>query len=558
MSELLLNTKLFVPPLRPFLVPRPRLIETLNQGLAGKLTLISAAAGFGKTTLVSSWIDALQTQSDPLHARIAWLSLDENDSTPARFLAYVIAALQSVDPAIGHSARPMLQASPLPVPALLTALLNDLAAQPERVLLVLDDYHVVESPSVDEALAFLLEHAPPQLHLVLTTREDPNLPLARLRVRGWLTELRAADLRFSVAEAAVFLREVMGLELSEEQIAALEARTEGWIAGLQMAGLSMRGQADVGGFIDSFTGSHRFVLDYLMEEVLHQQPAHVQTFLLKTAVLDQLTAPLCDAVTGQSNSQEILESLERANLFLVPLDNERQWYRYHHLFAELLQQTAAAADETQLRDLHIRASQWYEDNGLELEAFQHAAAAGDVARATRLIEGGGVPLYFRREVEPVRLWLASLPEAEFEANPSLRVTYASVLVLNARMESDIEGILQAAETALASDDADDRTADLLGQIAANRTMLGVIRNQTGTLLTESQRALALLHPDNLPMRATAVWTLGYGHQVAGNRAAALDAYAETIALSRQSGNLMLEIGATTSLGQIQETLVVSP
>ncbi len=553
MSEMLLNTKLFVPPLRPFLVPRPRLIETLNQGLAGKLTLISAPAGFGKTTLISSWIDALQTESDPPHARIAWLSLDENDSAPARFLSYVIAALQSVDAHIGQTALPMLQASPLPIPTVLTMLLNDIAAQPDPLLLVLDDYHVVDARPIDEALAFLLDHMPPQLHVVITTREDPNLPLARLRVRGLLTELRAADLRFSVSETAVFLQQVMGLVLTEAQIGALEERTEGWIAGLQMAGLSMRGQADVGGFIDSFTGSHRFVLDYLLEEVLHQQPDDVQAFLLKTAVLNQMTAPLCDALTGETNSQEILESLDRANLFLVPLDNERLWYRYHHLFGELLRQTAASSEQIDQRDLHIRASQWYEANGLELEAFQHAAAAGDVARATRLIEGGGVPLYFRREVEPVRLWLASLPEAEFEANPSLRVTYASVLVLNARMESDIEGILQAAETALASDDADDRTADLLGQIAANRAMLAVLRNQTGTLLTQSQRALALLHPDNLPMRATAVWTMGYGHQVAGNRAAALDAYAETIAHCRQSGNLMLEIGATTSVGQIQET-----
>ncbi len=276
--------------------------------------------------------------------QIAWLSLDENDSELARFLAYVIAALQRVDPHIGESALPLLQASPLPVSSVLTTLLNDIAKQPDALMLVLDDYHAVDSRPIDEALTFLLDNLPPQLHLVITSREDPNLPLARLRVRGLLTELRAADLRFTVAETAVFLQQVMGLNLTEDQIAALEARTEGWIAGLQMAALSMRGQDDLSGFIQSFTGSHRFVLDYLLEEVLHQQPEHVQTFLLKTAVLNQLTGSLCDALTGDDDGQEMLESLDRANLFLVPLDNERRWYRYHHLFAELLRQRSPARD----------------------------------------------------------------------------------------------------------------------------------------------------------------------------------------------------------------------
>ena len=561
MSGDLLQTKLHVPRLRPLLVPRPRLIETLNQGLAGKLTLISAPAGFGKTTLVSSWIDALQTESatlspntqSPLPTQIAWLSLDENDSAPARFLSYVIVALQRIDPKIGGSAQPMLQASPLPIPTLLTALLNDIAAQPDPLMLVLDDYHVVDAQPIDEALAFLLDHLPPQLHLVITTREDPNLPLARLRVRGLLTELRATDLRFTVAETAVFLQQVMGLDLTEEQIAALEARTEGWIAGLQMAALSMRGQEDVSGFIQSFTGSHRFVLDYLLEEVLHQQPAHVQAFLQKTAVLNQLTGPLCDALTGENNGQEILESLERANLFLVPLDNERRWYRYHHLFRELLRQTYPSSEETHVEDLHIRASQWYEANGMELEAFHHAVAANDVARAARLIEGEGLPLYFRGEAIPVREWLACLPQAEFEAMPSLWVTYASVLTMTGRLHDNIEEVLQAAETALQDAAHDDKTKDLLGQIAAIRAMLAVPKNQVETIVTQSQRALEYLHPDNVPMRTTTTWTLGYAYQVQGNRAAASEAYAETIAQSQKSGNIMTEIAATTCLGQIQET-----
>ncbi len=554
MSDDLLQTKIHVPRLRPLLVPRPRLIEKLNQGLTGKLTLISASAGFGKTTLASSWINALQTENATLAStQITWLSLDENDSAPARFLAYVIAALQRIDPQIGGSAQRMLQASPLPISTLLTSLLNDIAAQSDPLMLVLDDYHVIDARPIDEALSFLLDQLPPQLHLVITTREDPNLPLARLRVRGLLTEVRATDLCFTVAETALFLQQVMGLDLTAAQIAALEARTEGWIAGLQMAALSMRGQADLSGFIQSFTGNHRFVLDYLLEEVLHRQPVHVQEFLLKTSVLNQLTGPLCDALTGEANGQALLESLERANLFLIPLDNERRWYRYHHLFAELLRQIAPAAAGTQERDLHVRASQWYAANGLELEAFHHAVAANDVARAAHLIEGEGLPLYFRGEAVPVQEWLESLPAAEFAAMPSLWVTYASVLTMTGRLHDNIEEILQTAETALQDNVEDDKTADLLGQIAAIRAMLAVPKNQVETIITQSRRALELLHPNNAPMRTTTTWTLGYAYQLQGKRTAAREAYAETIAQSQKSGNLMTEIAATTCVGQIQET-----
>lgn len=556
MSSDLLQTKLHAPRLRPSLVLRPHLIKTLNAGLGGKMTLISAAAGFGKTTLVNRWVDTLQSDSSAHHisTQIAWLSLDENDNTPARFLSYVIAALQRIDSSIGKSALPLLQAVPLPIPTLLTVLLNDIAAHPDLLLLVLDDYHMVSARAVDEALAFLLDHAPRQLHLVMTTREDPNLPLARLRVRGLLTELRSADLRFTVTETAIFLQQVMGLDLTAEQVAALEARTEGWIAGLQMAALSMRGQDDLSGFIQSFTGSHRFLLDYLLEEVLYRQPEHVQEFLLKTAILNQLTGSLCDALTGDTNGQQILDLLDRANLFLVPLDNERRWYRYHHLFSELLRQSLQhSTEESEIETLHIRASQWYEANGLALEAFHHATAAKDIDRAVRLVEGDGLPLYFRGEVIPVRHWLESLPQAEFEARPTLWVTYASVLTLTGRLHTNIEEILQAAEAALPDSTLDDKTADLHGQIAANRAMLGVVKNEAGQIITQSQRALELLHPDNAPMRTTTTWTLGYAYQVQGNRAAAIEAYAETIAQSRKSGNIMTEIAAMTCVGQIQET-----
>ncbi|MCB0047385.1 MAG: hypothetical protein KDD92_18310 [Caldilineaceae bacterium] len=552
MSDPLLHTKLQAPRLRARLVPRPALIQRLNQGRSGKLTLISAAAGFGKTTLAGSWIDALQRA--PLPTRVAWLSLDENDRDPVRFLTYLMAALQRIDPNIGESARSMLQASPPPIPAALTALLNDVAARPDRLMLVLDDYHAVAARPVDEAMTFLLDHLPPQLHLVITTREDPDLPLARLRVRGLLTEVRTADLRLTVAEAAVFLRDVMGLELTEEQIAALEARTEGWMAGLQMAALSLRGREDASALIRAFTGGHRFVLDYLLEEVLNRQPGHVQEFLLQTSILRQLTGPLCDALTGEADGREMLRSLNRANLFLTPLDDEWRWYRYHHLFAELLRRRLQLrAGEDEIRDLHMRACAWYEANGLELEAFYHATAANDVDRALGLIEGDGLPLYFRGEALPVRQWLETLSEAEMRARPALQVTYASVLTVTGRLHENIEPILSAAEAALKDATPDDKRDDLLGRIAANRAMLAVPKNQPETIIAQSRRALDLLHPDNAPMRTITAWTLGYAYQVQGKRAAAADAYAETIAQSRKAGNTMLEIAATTCVGQIQET-----
>lgn len=549
MSGDLLQTKLYMSRPRPSLVPRPRLVARLNQGLHGKLTLISAPAGFGKTTLVTEWIAAGERPS-------AWLSLDEGDNNPARFLQYLVAALRTVAPEVGQAAADALQSpQPPPAQAILTPLINEIAAVPNPFLLVLDDYHEVESPPVDELLTFLLEHMPPSLHLVITTREDPTLPLARLRARAQLTELRAADLRFTVEETAVFLNQILGLNLSASAVAALEARTEGWIAGLQLASLSLQGhQAGTADFIDSFTGSHRFVLDYLIEEVLQQQPGNVQAFLLKTAVLNRLTGPLCDAVTGDDNGQDMLESLERANLFLVSLDNERRWYRYHHLFADLLrQQLHQSAAEDDIAALHVRASEWFEANGRELEAFQHAAAANDVARAARLIEGQGLPLYFRGEAVPVRQWFESLPEAEFEARPSLWVMYASVLTLTGRLHDTIEEVLQSAETALQDAAHDAETNDWLGRIAALRAMLAVTVNQVETIITQSRRALELLRPDNTPMRTTTTWALGYAYQIQGNRAAAAQAYAETIAQNKKSGNIMTEIAATTSLGQIQES-----
>jgi len=422
MSTPILATKLYIPPPRPKVVLRPRLIERLSEGLSSgrKLTLISASAGFGKTTLISEWVADCGRP-------VAWLSLDEGDNDPTRFLTYLVAALQTIAANIGAWVLGALQSpQPPPTEAILTTLVNEIVTLPDDFILVLDDYHTIDSKPVDQALTFLVEHLPPQMHLVIATREDPPFPLARLRVSGQLNELRATDLRFTPAEAAEFLNRVMGLNLSAEDIASLENRTEGWIAGLQLAAISMQGRRDAARFIKSFTGSHHFVLDYLVEEVLQQQSESVQAFLLRTSILDRLCGPLCDAVMLDSSAsgQETLAYLERANLFIVPLDDERRWYRYHHLFAELLRQrlhqsTASSTgyEGKGVAEYHIRASVWYEDNGLEIEALFHAAAAKDVERAARLVEGKGMPLHYRGVVGPVLHWLESLPTMVLDASP---------------------------------------------------------------------------------------------------------------------------------------------
>ena len=449
---------------------------------------------------------------------------------------------------------------PPPTESILTTLLNEITTIPDNFILVLDDYHVIGAKPVDSALTFLLEHLPSQMHLVIATREDPPLPLARLRVRGQLTELRVADLRFTPSEAAGFLNQMMGLNLSAEEIAALETRTEGWIAGLQLAAISMQGQKDAANFIKSFTGSHRFVMDYLVEEVLQQQPESIQTFLLRTSILDRLCGSLCDAVLRDptASGQETLEYLEHTNLFIVPLDNERRWYRYHHLFAELLRQrlqqstASSPGDEREsVAELHSRASVWYEENGLEIEAFHHAAAANDVERAARLVEGEGMPLYFRGAMTPVLNWLESLPMTVLDARPSLLVMYASALTFIGQ-GAGAEQKLQAAEAALQDAEPDDKTQDLMGHIAAIRAMLAIPQNQVETIIAQSRRALEYLHPDNLPVRTATAWTLGYAYQIQGDRAAASQAYTEAIAISQTSGNTMITLASATGLGQVQE------
>lgn len=553
MSTPILATKLYIPPPRPKVVLRPRLIEQLNKGLHHKLTLISAPAGFGKTTLVSEWVIDCER-------RAAWLSLDDGDNDPTRFLTYLVAALQTIAPTIGAGVLGVLQ-SPQPpsIESILTVLLNDMSVLPDNFVLVLDDYHMIDARAIDTALIFLLEHLPPQMHLVIATREDPHLPLARLRVRGQLTELRVIDLRFTPSEAAGFLNQVMGLNLSMEDIAALETRTEGWIAGLQLAAISMQGHQDATSFIKSFTGSHHFVLDYLVEEVLHQQPESVQTFLLRTSILDRMCGPLCDAVLldPSTSGQETLQSIEHANLFIVPLDNERRWYRYHHLFADLLRQrlpqSATGHEGGGIAELHIRASIWYEDNGLEIEAFHHSAAAHDIERTARLMEGKakGMPLYFRGVVTPVLNWLASLPTTVLDARPSLWVSYASASLFASQVIG-VEQKLLAAEAALQNIEPDDKTHDLIGHIAVIRATLAVIQHHTEDIIIQSRRALEYLNPNNFVLRTATIWTLGYAHHLQGDRLAASHAYTEAISTSQAIGHKIITIMATIGLGNIQE------
>ncbi len=551
----MLATKLYVPSPRPGLVVRPRLVERVNAGCAQgcKLTLISAPAGFGKTTLVSEWIGSCGKP-------VAWLSLDGGDNDPARFISYLVKTLQTIQQGIGDDLLAALQSpEPLQIEVVLTSLLNEISTISEGFLLVLDDYHSIDSPPVDQALAFLVEHQPPQMHLVIATREDPSLPLARLRARGQLTELRAADLRFTSAEAADFLNRMMKLGLSAENIAALEARTEGWIAGLQMAALSMQGHKDTAGFIQSFTGSHRFVMDYLLEEVLRQQPANIQTFLLGTSILDRMCGPLCDAILRDPAipGQATLEHLERANLFVVPQDNDRRWYRYHHLFGDLLRKRLGKSlTPEKITELHICASEWYENNDLMLDAFHHAAAANDIDRAVRLMDSKKMPVHLRGAATTILHWLESLPKNLLDARPALWWKQASMLLIIGQPKG-VEEKLQALEAALASSarpdaEMDATSRDLIGRIAAARANVSQVEGQAETTLAQAHRALEYLPPENPHDRSMAIRSMGFAYYSQGDLTEASKAYTEALTLGEMSDDIINILLATIRLGQIQE------
>lgn len=547
----ILATKLHIPQLRPNGVMRSHLIQRLDAASHASLNLISAPAGFGKSSLLSAWHATTQRP-------MAWLALDERDNDPSRFFSYFVHALQTLIPTLSSASLGLIQTQPPAIEQALTNLINELSDIRSSVSLVLDDYHVIENHAIDQALSFLLEHLPASLRLIIATREDPNLPLARLRARGQLHELRSADLRFSLDEAQLFLNQAMGLALSPADVAALENRTEGWIAGLQLAALSMQQQADRSRFIASFSGSHHFVMDYLLEEVLQQQTPAIQQFLLQTSILNRMSGSLCDALISNSTNsgQQMLEQLEQANMFIVPLDHERRWYRYHHLFGELLRQrlqrSLAQQTTTSLEQLHIQASIWFETNELELEAFEHAAAANDTERAERLIEGKRVPLQFQGALLPIMAWLQGLPTNVLNQRPSLWVTAAAVWLATGQVNG-IEQRLQAAEQAIDQHPLTPKLNDLIGRIAAIRGTLALSQNDAAQIIAQSKRALEYLAIDNLSFRTSTVWKLGYAYQLQGKRSDAKQAYEQAISIGQRSGNLVTVVLASIGLGNLQES-----
>jgi LuxR family transcriptional regulator, maltose regulon positive regulatory protein len=559
MSETIIATKLFVPQPRPQIVLRPRLIERLDEGLHRKLTLISAPAGFGKTTLVSKWIADRERP-------VAWLSLDEGDSDPIRFLTYLVAAFRTVAPNVGAGAMGTLQSpQPPPIETVLTSLLNDITAIPDDVTLILDDYHLIDAKPVDHALTFLLEHLPPQLHLVMTSRSDPLLPLARLRGRGQLTELRAADLRFTPSEAAEFLNRVMGLNLSNENIAALESRTEGWIAGLQLAALSMQGRENVQGFVRAFAGDNRYIVDYLVEEVLGRQPEQVRSFLLRTSILDRLSGPLCDAVTGEDGGQALLETLERGNLFVVPLDDKRHWYRYHHLFAVVLRVRASDEHPEQVPIWHRRASEWYEHNGWPADAIRHALAAEDFGRAAGLVEMSGRGMLTSRQADTFLGWLKALPDELVRTRPVLGVYYALVL-LSDDLEAAEARLRDAEQLLNMAAQIEDRPGapsvemvvvdeegfrSLPGIIAIVRSYLAGARGDEPGVVQYARRALDLLPEGDHFWRGAAASLLGLASWSGGDLEAAYRSFAEGADSLRMSGDRNQEISGAYVLANIR-------
>ena len=440
MAGPLLETKLHVPRRRQSLVPRPRLSERLSRGTESALTLVSAPAGFGKTTLLAQWLAAVPADGPS----VAWLTLDQRDNDPALFWTYVVAALRAAVPGLGAGALSLLESPQPPNDAVLTALVNDLHAVSGDVVLVLEDYHVIEARDIQDGVAFLLEHLPPQAHLVIASRSDPELPLALLRGRGELVEVRAADLRFTPEEATAYLNGVMGLVLSAGDVTALEGRTEGWIAALQLAALSMQGRDDAASFIAGFAGDDRYIVDYLAEEVLQRQPERVQRFLLQTSILDRLSGSLCDAVTGQDDGKARLAALERGNLFLVPLDDRRHWYRYHQLFADVLQAHLLDEQPDVVPELHRRASAWHERNGEPSEAIRHALAAEDVERAADLVELAIPALRKDRQEATILRWLHRLPDEVVRARPVLAIGFVGALMASNEFEG-VEDRLRDAE-----------------------------------------------------------------------------------------------------------------
>lgn len=551
----LLATKLSLPPMRPGLVLRPRLTERLNEARHHRLTLVSAPAGSGKTTLLAEWCDATAASGMP----VAWLSLDERDDDPMRFWTYLVAALDGIRSGLGRGALSMLQsAQAVPVEMTLTVLINAIAALPFDLALVLDDYHLITAPPIHQAVAFLLDRMPPQMHLILASRAEPPLSLARLRARGQLAELHAVDLQFTPDEAAAFLNDIMGLRLSTGDVAALEGRTEGWAAGLQLAALSLRGREGTSDYIAAFTGRHRFVVDYLIGEVLERQPEHMQSFLLQTSILDRFCAPLCDALTGRRDAREMLEALERDHLFVLALDEARGWYRYHQLFGDVLRHRLQQTQPAQARLLHAQAAAWHTHHGSREEAVRHALAAGDFDHAARLIEAEAGDMLLRGQGATLRAWVEVLPAAYVRSRPLLSYFMAWALLFAGQLDA-VEPRLQEVERSTQSVKREDDRAgspsrpsrELAGGLALARAALAAVRADAPRTIELCQQALALLPAESLVLRGLANGYLGTAYWLTGDLAAATEPVRQAIALSEAAGNTYYALTATCMLGQLR-------
>ena len=562
----LLSTKLYLAPPRPNLVPRPHLLDRMDEGLrqGSRLTLVSAPAGYGKSMLAAAWLHKLSAAGLPA-ARVSWLSLDENDNDPVRFLAYLVAALQGLGENIGRSTQNLLAGPQLPpIEMLMTGLVNDLAAPqplpamhavPEGnpgvgLVLALDDYHKIRLPSIHEAVQFLLDHSPPQFHLILIAREDPPLSLPKFRVRGEMTEIRAQDLRFTVEETGQFFHQALKFDLADEWVQSLEARTEGWIAGLQLAALSLQARDDMAAFLEDFRGSHRYVIDYLMDEVLRIQTAEIRQFLYQTSILDRFNASLSAAVTGREDTHEILSQLEQSNLFLVPLDERREWYRYHHMFGDFLR---TELEDQQQALLHQQAAAWFEANGLIPEAVQHALRTGDSNQAADLIERAMmVPTTWSGgQVSLIESWLKALPEASVRSRPQLAIRASRALFLAGKLDHS-ERLLEQAEQALRANPvmAPD-TAGALSMVTAYRAAISAMHGE----ITQA-RSLVAQSIDGLPeedalTKARLTDTLGLIHELSGNMADAEIAYLRASDSARATGVLYLAINARCEAALVQ-------
>jgi LuxR family maltose regulon positive regulatory protein len=541
MSVSLFTTKLHFPQVRSNLVPRPRLVAILKKGLGGPLTLISAPAGSGKTTLMGEW-----RASEGDQIPIAWLSLDAADNAPLRFLTYLTASIQSAAPALTLSTSDLLQAPQPPAfDILVSSLIESLNSLSTDLILALDDYHLISSIAIHDLLNQLLANLSPALHLVILTRADPPLPLARLRVRNQLTEIRAYDLRFTVDEVAAFLSQTMGLSLSHEQVASLEARTEGWIAGLQLAALSMQGRGDVDNFVAAFTGSHRFVVDYLLEEVLSLQSEKRREFLLKTSILERMNASLCNALTGESDGQGILEELERANLFVINLGSDRQWYRYHHLFADVLHQRLMQSHSDNVTGLHIRASVWLEQNDLLQEALHHALAGRDMERAGRLVEAGNYEMLKRGELVAMLGWLDMVKEL-VPHRPRLCLDRAWALMLTGQME-EVESLLARAEELLNDGYAGEDVDYLDGSLASIRCYIAARDGDFARALTLGEKALKIIPETIHGMRSVVYLAMGGANILKGDSAAVVHCMREATRLGILGGNVHSAVTAVSTL-----------